>query len=71
VIKFKRPVEQHIADFPPEVKDGPDTRFAGVLETIRKVRNESGHPTGTSSGGNGVFATTSVRAIQQDNARAD
>ena len=55
VIKFKRLVEQHISDFPPAVKEGLDTHFAGVLETIRKVRNDSGHPTGETVGRETVY----------------
>ncbi len=37
------------------MKEGLDTRFAGVLETIRKVRNDSGHPTGEIVGRETVY----------------
>ena len=55
VNKFKRILEPHLAAFPAGLKEGLDTRFAGVLETIRKIRNESGHPTGEVVGRETVY----------------
>ena len=44
--KFKNILDQHIADFTPEIREDLDTNFSGIIAIIRNFRNESGHPSG-------------------------
>lgn len=44
--KFKGIIDQHIGEFPPEIKEDLDTNFSGIIAIIRNFRNESGHPSG-------------------------
>lgn len=46
VNKFKHILDEHLSEFPPEIKEDLDTQFAGILSIIRTFRNQSGHPTG-------------------------
>jgi hypothetical protein len=46
VNKFKALLDQKQKALPSDVKEDLDTRFAGILSTIRTFRNQMGHPTG-------------------------
>jgi hypothetical protein len=44
--KFRDLLDRHIGEFSPDIREGLDTNFLGIIEIIRNFRNESGHPTG-------------------------
>jgi hypothetical protein len=44
--KFKTILDQHIGEFPAEIREDLDTNFSGIIAIIRNFRNESGHPSG-------------------------
>jgi len=44
--KFKEICQAQGKSLPPEIKEGFDTIFLGIQDTIRQFRNDSGHPTG-------------------------
>jgi len=44
--KFKQILDQHIGEYPPDIREDLDTNFTGIIAIIRNFRNESGHPSG-------------------------